>query len=456
MLALSRLAIEGTFKTTRPIPCRVAPDDADSTEISLSENVVRTAMSPVDELKSFLLLIESGRSVTDVAARFGVTEAVVSRRLALARVSPVLLEEYRSGGMNLEVLQAFTITDDHNVQESVWSELQPWDRNARTIRHMLSGSSTPATEKRVKFVGLSAYEQAGGIVRRDLFADGDQGAFVDDPAKLNRLVSEKCKRLPKAFRLKAGSGLRSSRRLITSLSAATSAFMHPRFLYPQEIQAKLSTLEQQRDNLTQQLDEGEADDGFDQQPLYDQIDEIEDQIHEIRYTQKRAYSEDVRAACGVVVSVGQNGEPEFVYGLLRKEDEASLAKSEPTSDDQASATEAPRGETESPAYSAALVESLTQHKTAAIAAELTAQPAIALAALVHALTLSEFALDLHLYRAKSSLHVSLSQSHLEGAMGSPAMTNLEEQHQGWLKNLPTDSDQLWRWCLRKTNARFSS
>ena len=326
LLALSRLASEGTFKTTLPIPCRVAPEDADLPEISLTENVMRAPMSPVDELKSFLRLIDSGRSVADVAARFGVTEAVVNRRLALARVSPVLLEEYRSGAMNLEVLQAFTLTDDHNIQETVWNELQPWDRNARTIRQMLSGSSIPATEKRVKFVGLSAYEQAGGIVRRDLFAEGDQGAFVDDPAKLNRLVSEKLQTLAEGVQAEGWKWVEIQPEVNHQSVSRYKRIHAPAIPFPEEVQAKLSALEQQRDNLMQQLEEGEADDDFDQQPLYDQIDEIEDRIQEIRRTQKRAYPEDVKAACGVVVSVGQNGEPEFIYGLLRKEDEAALAK----------------------------------------------------------------------------------------------------------------------------------
>jgi ParB family chromosome partitioning protein len=150
---LSQLVDAGTVKPTFPVPCRIVVHDADLTEISLAENVQREPMHPADEFEAFQQLIANGKCVADVAARFGVTEAVVSRRLALARVSPTLLQKYREGEMNLELLQAFTLTDDHDTQEQIWNELQPWDRNPHTIRRLLSQGDIPACDKRVRFVG---------------------------------------------------------------------------------------------------------------------------------------------------------------------------------------------------------------------------------------------------------------------------------------------------------------
>jgi ParB family chromosome partitioning protein len=89
------------------------------------------------------------------------------------------------------------------------------------------------------------------------------------------------------------------------------------------------------------------------------------------------------------------------------------------------------------------------HKTVAIAAELTQQPGVALAAVVHALLLSEFGLDLHLYRSKSCLQMSSSQPSLREAEGSPASLSLEEQRRGWFAKLPRKSGDLWRWCLEQ-------
>ena len=43
-LALSQLADTGDVKRSYLVPCRIAPDDADFTEISLAENILRTDM----------------------------------------------------------------------------------------------------------------------------------------------------------------------------------------------------------------------------------------------------------------------------------------------------------------------------------------------------------------------------------------------------------------------------
>jgi ParB family chromosome partitioning protein len=93
--------------------------------------------------------------------------------LALARVSPALIEKYRAGELTLELLQAFTVSDDHAAQERVWEQLPEYNRKPRVVRQMLSGDAIPASDKRVRFVGLAQYLEAGGGVLRDLFANDD-------------------------------------------------------------------------------------------------------------------------------------------------------------------------------------------------------------------------------------------------------------------------------------------
>jgi ParB family chromosome partitioning protein len=70
-----------------------------------------------------LLHNDKGMAADDIAARFGVTPAVVRQRLKLGAVSPVLMALYREDGITLEQLMAFTITDDHARQEEVWNGL---------------------------------------------------------------------------------------------------------------------------------------------------------------------------------------------------------------------------------------------------------------------------------------------------------------------------------------------
>lgn len=283
LLALSQLAQAGALPANFEVPCRLMAQTADATEISLAENVQREPMHPADEFEPFQKLIANGRSVADVAARFGVSEAVVNRRLALARVSPMLLKQYRLGEINLELLQAFTLTDDHVAQEQIWEHLQPLDRNPSTIRRLLSKNDIPATDKRVRFVGLSNYEAAGGFVKRDLFHDNERGVYVTEAAKLNRLVNERLETI--AGQLKADGW-----KCVDVQPEPDYQFLgrHKRLqareihLSP-ELEAETEALEKEYEALNEQLSEEEDDTPTGgNERIYERIDEIENRLQEIR------------------------------------------------------------------------------------------------------------------------------------------------------------------------------
>ena len=107
-----------------------------------------------------------------MASRFGVEESLVLKRMKLARVAPQLLEEYRSEGMTLECLMAFTVTDDHRRQLKVFKSLQDWQKDdPSAIRAALTEKMVEAGSKLARFVGLDAYVAAGGSTRADLFGD---------------------------------------------------------------------------------------------------------------------------------------------------------------------------------------------------------------------------------------------------------------------------------------------
>jgi len=59
------------------------------------------------------------------------------------------------------------------------------------IRRLLTQAHVPAHDRRVAFVGLEAYEAAGGVVLRDLFSEEERGVYLEDAALLDRLVREK-------------------------------------------------------------------------------------------------------------------------------------------------------------------------------------------------------------------------------------------------------------------------
>ncbi|MCW2158113.1 ParB-like chromosome segregation protein Spo0J [Bradyrhizobium diazoefficiens] len=104
-----------------------------------------------------------------------------------------MLDIYAEDGMSLEQLMAFTVTADHGRQEQVWQAISgSWQKEPYQIRRMLTEKTARASDRRAVFVGLDAYEAAGGVVLRDLF-QSDDGGWLEDVALLDRLVAEKLK-----------------------------------------------------------------------------------------------------------------------------------------------------------------------------------------------------------------------------------------------------------------------
>ena len=95
---------------------------------------------------------------------------------------------------------AFTVNPDHARQEQVWEALQrSYTKEPHQIRRMLTEGAVRASDKRAQFVGIEAYEAAGGVILRDLF-NSDDGGWLQDPGLLDRLVTEKLEREADAVR----------------------------------------------------------------------------------------------------------------------------------------------------------------------------------------------------------------------------------------------------------------
>jgi ParB family chromosome partitioning protein len=454
--ALSLLAEAGTLPTGFAVPCRLAAPGSDLTEISLAENVVRESMSPVDELLAFQRLIDEGKSAADIAARFGVTEAVVNKRLALARVSPSLLEQYRAGVMNLELLQAFTLSNDHAAQEEVWNQLPAWSRNASAVRRMLSQGDIPASDANARFIGIPAYEAAGGITKRDLFHDEEgNGVYLCDTVLLSRLVAEKLEQAAAPVQNDGWRWVEIQPDANSHIIGKYRRIQAKPLPLPAKLEAKLTSLERKLDTLSGKLKD-EDEEGEGDQLLYQQVQALEEQIDAIHNQRQYDYSTKIKSACGVIVTIGAQAQPRFIYGLLRKEDQALLepkredAQHDETANETADSTPpADSAEEKATSYSAALIEYLTAEKTAAIAVELTRQPQVALAAVAHVLLLRDFALDLGHYRTESAIQISARYPHLESAKSSKACLALEDQRAHWLARLHNEAPRpgdLFPWC----------
>jgi ParB/RepB/Spo0J family partition protein len=187
-LLLKRKAITADFE----VPCQIVPADI-AEEASLAENVQRVAMHPLDEVEAFGRLASEGQTEDAIASRFGASVRHVRQRLALSALSPILKAAFRKGELGLEAARAFCLVSEHDRQEAVFAIMPKPVANAYAVRSYLTQGAVRATDRLSRFVGIEAYEAAGGSVRRDLFED--ELVFLDSPDILNTLATTKLEAL---------------------------------------------------------------------------------------------------------------------------------------------------------------------------------------------------------------------------------------------------------------------
>lgn len=431
LMAMNILAKAGRLPADHHIDCHPVADDADATEISLAENVVRADMHPADEFEAWRGLIDRGATALDVAARFGVSETTVTKRMKLGRVAPALLDLYRQGEMSLDQVMAFTLSDDHAAQMKIWNEAGgDWQRSASLIRKALTRDEVPATDKRVRFVTLEAYEAAGGTVRRDLFDDKNSG-YVADTILLDRLVEEG---LAQAYETAMFEGWKWVE-------------VRPDFPYEQRHEFKqgrpecidlseadegeYERLEEEEGRIVALCEEEDRDQLPEEQDRLDHIERLKEAIDERRY----AYSPETKACSGVVITLTPEGHPEIERGLIRPGDARKGAKA-------AQKKKSP--------FSAALLTSLRDHKAVAVAAELAANPHVALAAVTHDLALKAFYPGAQRYCG--GYLTTLSADEIARPDDSKAAKHLEKLRKKFDRRLPDNKRDLWAFLLDQEDA----
>ncbi|MHC2435329.1 ParB/RepB/Spo0J family partition protein [Bradyrhizobium sp. USDA 4451] len=409
-----------------PIPC-ILDTEHNATEISLAENAIRSNMHPADEYEAFAELHkEQGICVEDIAARFGVTAAVVKQRLSLGAVSPALLDLYRADEMNLEQLTAFTVTDDHARQEEVWKTLG-WDKSRRAILHALTEGQVSIGDRRAVFVGLDVYEKAGGTMVRDLF--DEEGGYLADAVLLNRLVREKLQSVAEGVMAEGWKWVEVDPEFDYRRTCSMASIDTVERELSAEDQQTLEALQERLETLSR---EAEQDD-----PSEDTLNEVERLEQEIAALPEEVFRPEDIARAGAFVSLGQDGEVRIERGYLRPEDEPK-EEGEGEKGDQA----APQP-TGTQGLSAALVAELTAHRTAALRNDMAQAPELALIAVTHALAARAF----YRFDNLSCLGISLSQTSLSSAASgideTPAGQAIASRHEAWASRMPNEGEALW-------------
>ena len=316
--ALTDLANEDVLAGDHPVPCRVIDNGAADNELSLAENIVRVAMHPADQVQAFGALAHDGASVSDIAARFGVSERTVEQRLRLGNAAPELLDAYRADEIDLETLKSFAVTTDRARQMAAWEQVreQGYRPSGWQIKRMLTDDRVPATSMTARFVGVETYEAAGGVVDRDLFADEDErGIWLADPVFLDKLATDRLQVAADelATRWKWARACLD----IDWTDIARFGRVQPQPAQPTpEERAEAERLQVRHDELVNMDDDEWTEE------LVAEGDTIETRLDEIDAAiEARAVfrPEDI-AIAGCIVTVGRDGNLQLVQGLVRPED----------------------------------------------------------------------------------------------------------------------------------------
>jgi ParB family chromosome partitioning protein len=418
------------------VPCKLLGKQSEaSIEVSLAENVVRTALHPADQFEAFSQLQSKGLGAAEIAARFGVTQKVVEQRLKLAAVSPRLMAVYREGGMTLDQLTAFTISDDHAAQEHVWFEAPLSDHRPETIRRSLTKALVEGSDRRVRFIGAKAYEDAGGVVIRDLFEEN--AAYFADSQLLDRLVAEKLTTEAENVRQEGWSWVEIQPELDYEVLARFGRLPSIEVKLPKKERKKLQALCEKYDALVAGLEE-EPDKATDAE-----LDRLTVEIESLSCKQER-WSDKNKARAGAFVSVGPQGKLQVTRGLVRQEAAKSSKRAKQAGNSKESTPEKAH-----PGHSAALLRDLSAHRTAALRESIASQPGPALTALVHALALRIFfdAGDETCFDVRPVCADLIPFA--DGIGTSPAVTAMADRHKRWLEQL-AEPDQVWSWLTEQS------
>ncbi len=455
--ALALLVKQRRLAKNAPVPCVVRTDGL-AEEDSLAENIQRAPLHPLDQFRAFLALREKGQSEEEIAANQFVSVAVVKQRFRLASVSPKLLDVYGDDGMTLDQLMAFTVSGDHERQEQVFERLcASYDKQPYVIRRMLTEGAVRASDKRAQFIGVAAYEEAGGTVLNDLF-QGDDGGWLHDVGLVDMMVAEKLNEAAVTIGAEGWRWVETAPDFAYGHTYGLRQLRGDTVPLTAEEKATLSALQQEVDEI--ETASAEAEELTDEQDQ--RMAELETAIEALN-ARPIVFDTDEVARAGAFVSIAPDGSVRVERGYVRPEDElpieaepkmkigtdevwAGSATADVERDEATYATDGPTEPEEDEGLRPIpdrLLTELTAHRTLALRHALGERPDVAFLAALHALALGVF----YTFRSNTCLELDLKSvqfgSQAPGLNDTAVARALDERHQAWRSSLPKESGELW-------------
>lgn len=289
------------------VPVRMAPNAQTAQEWANAENTARTELDPVDEVRAYGKMAANNTPVAHISRAFGVTEAHVRKRLALAGLPVAVLDALKAGEISLGIAKAMTISKDEGDILKVLEEARGnrWFDERQVKRH-LSPIAVDGDNRMAKFVGEDAYKGAGGTVTQDLF---ENEVLFNNPDILEGLFAQKLD--DEATALQEAKGWAWVMTTEDSQPYWYEVQREHGFARVYKVEGVLTEEQQARNDELETLNNET-----------DLSDSDAAEFAALEAIVEGAYTTEQKQLSGVMVYVKHNGEIATIQGLVKKDDQA--------------------------------------------------------------------------------------------------------------------------------------
>src|SRR5436305_9024475 len=180
-LLQERGEVDGDFAV--PVEIRASLSKEESLRIATVENLQRQNLTPLEEAAALTKLIHKGATLDDVAARTGLSQSTIKRRLALNGLCEETRAALALGIVNLAQAEAMTLGSDQ-MQQGILEEIERGsDFSADEIK------ATLLDDRPTVALAIFPLERYTGTITTDLFAE-DETSYFDDAEQFAVLQKE--------------------------------------------------------------------------------------------------------------------------------------------------------------------------------------------------------------------------------------------------------------------------
>ncbi|MGP2417267.1 ParB/RepB/Spo0J family partition protein [Pantoea ananatis] len=420
LTALNLLLSQQVLTPDHPVAFKRVTEDM-AALVSYVENAQRSDMHAAEQIASFGMQAAQGKTAEQIGAEVGYSTRHVQRMLKLANLAPSLLKLLADDKLTVEQCQVLCLEDDQERQVSVYESVKAgWpELPLSLLKKQITDKEISITDDRFLFVGREVYENAGGVVREDLFSQ-QEGEGTADIVLLEKLTVQKLEAM--AQEIQEQEGWKWSMGRMRSLWPHGDGLEYrltdaPEPVYINDEEQRLTALYEKGDECA----EGGDDDGYsDAEREWEAIEKA---------AQIRAWTPEFRATSGVVVGFNGYGDLLIQRGVIRladvnTEETEESSETEPQEND-AQTSGASRFEYQSPpdeaeGISLPLLTKMSSERTLAVQAALMQQQKKAIALLTWQLCRNVFSGG---YTRSRPFRISLTESHSTLTGNAPSGEN---------------------------------